>query len=81
VWARSTDTGILCDFDVYQGKTGKREKTELGMGGDVVVKLCETLPKHQNYKVFADNLFSSVKLVAKLLESGILYAGTLRKQS
>ncbi|XP_064631655.1 piggyBac transposable element-derived protein 3-like [Lineus longissimus] len=73
----STETGILCHFDVYQGGDGK--KTELGMGGDVVTKLCETLPKHQNYKVFADNFFTSVKLAAKLLESGILYVGTVRK--
>ncbi|XP_064630946.1 piggyBac transposable element-derived protein 3-like [Lineus longissimus] len=77
VWARSSDTGLLFDFDVYQGGTGK--KTELGMGGDVVVKLCDTLPKHENYKVFADNLFTSIALAEKLLQDGILYVGIVRK--
>ncbi|KAK6165192.1 hypothetical protein SNE40_023576 [Patella caerulea] len=77
VWARSSDTGLLFDFDVYQGGTGK--KTDLGMGGDVIVKLCETLPKHQNYKVVADNLFTSIALAEKLLDDGILYVGTVRK--
>ncbi|KAJ8353120.1 hypothetical protein SKAU_G00206870 [Synaphobranchus kaupii] len=76
IWARCSSSGLLCDFDVYQGGTGK--KTTLGMGGDVVVKLCETLPASKNYKVFADNLFSSVPLVHKLLEQQIYFVGTLR---
>ncbi|KAK6189965.1 hypothetical protein SNE40_001924 [Patella caerulea] len=49
------------------------------MGGDVIVKLCETLPKHQNYKVVADNLFTSIALAEKLLDDGILYVWTVRK--
>ncbi|XP_019744453.1 piggyBac transposable element-derived protein 2-like [Hippocampus comes] len=48
------------------------------MGGDVVVKLCETLPSDHNYKVFADNLFSSVPLVLNLLQRKIYFVGTLR---
>uniref|UniRef100_A0A3B4WCX6 PiggyBac transposable element-derived protein 3-like n=1 Tax=Seriola lalandi dorsalis TaxID=1841481 RepID=A0A3B4WCX6_SERLL len=76
IWARCTSTGILCDFQVYEGGTGKR--TTFGMGGDVVLKLCETLPPGQNYKVFADNLFSSAPLVLELLQRQIFYTGTLR---
>lgn len=48
------------------------------MGGDIVVKLCETLPPNQNYKVFADNLFSSAPLVLELLQRQIYFAGALR---
>ncbi len=66
IWGRCSSSGILCDFAVYQGGTGK--KTLLGMGGDVVVKLCETLPSNQNFKVLADNLFSSAPLVLRLLQ-------------
>ncbi|KAL3978619.1 hypothetical protein ACER0C_019681 [Sarotherodon galilaeus] len=58
------------------GGTGK--KTLLGIGGDVVVKLCETLPAEQNYKVFADNFFSSAPLVLTLLQRQIYFVGTLR---
>ncbi|XP_049906805.1 piggyBac transposable element-derived protein 3-like [Epinephelus moara] len=76
IWGRCTSSGILCDFAVYEGGTGK--KTSLGMGGDIVVKLCETLPSNQNYKVFADNLFSSAPLVLKLLQRQIYFVGTLR---
>ena len=73
IWARCTSTGILCDFQVYEGGTGKR--TTFGMGGDVVLKLCETLPPGQTYKVFADNLFSSAPLVLELLQRQIFYTG------
>ncbi len=66
VWGFRSFSGILCDFAVYEGSTG--EKTLLGMGGDVVLKLCETLPSSQNYKVLADNLFSSAPLVLKPLQ-------------
>ncbi|XP_035765939.1 piggyBac transposable element-derived protein 3 [Neolamprologus brichardi] len=74
IWARCSSSGMLHDFVVYQGGTGK--KTLLGIGGDVV-KLCETLPAEQNYKVFADNFFSSAPLLT-LLQRQIYFVGTLR---
>ena len=43
-----------------------------------MMKLSSTLPSHQNYKVFADNLFSSASFVSALLKLGIHYVGTLR---
>ncbi|KAE8296822.1 hypothetical protein D5F01_LYC05588 [Larimichthys crocea] len=76
IWSRCSASGILCDFAVYEGGTSK--KSSLGMGGDVVVKLCETLPSDHNYKVFADNLFSSAPLVLNLLQRKIYFVGTLR---
>ena len=45
VWARCSKNGLFHDFDVYQGKGGGEKKCEFGVGGDVVVKLCETLQK------------------------------------
>ncbi|XP_057677371.1 piggyBac transposable element-derived protein 2-like [Corythoichthys intestinalis] len=76
IWSRCSSSGILYDFTVYEGGSGK--KSSLGMGGDVVVKLCETLPSDRNYKVFADNLFSSAPLVLNLLQRKIYFVGTLR---
>uniref|UniRef100_A0A3Q4GCX2 PiggyBac transposable element-derived protein domain-containing protein n=1 Tax=Neolamprologus brichardi TaxID=32507 RepID=A0A3Q4GCX2_NEOBR len=70
IWARCSSSGMLHDFVVYQGGTGK--KTLLGIG-DVVVKLCETLPAEQNYKVFADNFFSLAPLVLTLLQRQIYF--------
>lgn len=43
-----------------------------------MVKLCETLPSNQNFKVFADNLFSSAPLALELLQRHIYFIGTLR---
>lgn len=34
IWGHCTSSGILCDFVVYEGGTGK--KTSLDMGGDVI---------------------------------------------
>ncbi|XP_038136316.1 piggyBac transposable element-derived protein 3-like [Cyprinodon tularosa] len=80
VWVRAGISGMMLDFDVYQGsKNGIRVKSELGLSGDVVLKLASTLPKGQNYKIYADNYFTSVPLVVKLLEHGIHYVGTARQ--
>ncbi|KRZ04761.1 PiggyBac transposable element-derived protein 1 [Trichinella pseudospiralis] len=38
---------------------------------DVVMKLCETLPKHKGYKVFFDNYFAFLELQEALLREGI----------
>ncbi|KAI9517802.1 hypothetical protein NQZ68_000971 [Dissostichus eleginoides] len=42
---------------------------------DVVMKLASTLPEGQNYKIYADNYFTCVPLVVKLLDHGIHYVG------
>ena len=60
IWGRAGPSGILYDFDVYQGGSG--ERTALGQGGDVIMKLTSTLPEHKNHKIYADNLFTSVPL-------------------
>ena len=59
VWCRCAPSGILHDFDVYQGNVGEQQKSEFGVGGGAVLKMCETLQKHANYKIFSDNLFNS----------------------
>lgn len=81
VWARCCVTGLLHDFDVYQGKGGNnaKEKSQLGIGGDVVMKLCEPLPEKVNFLIFADNFFTSMPLIERLLAKGIYYTGTVRK--
>ncbi|KAF3836432.1 hypothetical protein F7725_028990 [Dissostichus mawsoni] len=74
-------SGMICDFDVYQGSVnGIRAKSELGLSGDVVMKLASTLPEGQNYKIYADNYFTCVPLVVKLLDRGIHYPGRCATQ-
>ncbi|XP_014675112.1 PREDICTED: piggyBac transposable element-derived protein 3-like [Priapulus caudatus] len=80
VWARCSDSGLLHDFDIYQGKGGDKTKaSEPGLGGDVIVKLCETLPKNKDYQVFGDNFFTSAGLLVKMRQLGFHYTGTVRK--
>ncbi|KAJ4945693.1 hypothetical protein JOQ06_023372 [Pogonophryne albipinna] len=43
------------------------------------MKLASTLPEGQNYKIYADNYFTCVPLVVKLLDRGIHYVGTARQ--
>ena len=48
------------------------------MGGDVVMQMASTLPENQNYKIFADNYFTSLALVTALKAKRIYYVGTVR---
>lgn len=75
IWGRAAASGFLYQFDVYQGKQTKQYK--FGLGGDVVIRMCESLPKHKGYKVAADN-FSSLDLAEELLKNGVGFVGTLR---
>ncbi|XP_067943284.1 piggyBac transposable element-derived protein 2-like [Watersipora subatra] len=77
VWGRAGTSGMLFDLDIYQGGDGTR--SHLGQGGDVVMKLVSTLAKNSNYKIYADNLFTSVPLLEKLLGWGLQYTGTVRQ--
>ncbi|XP_077403926.1 uncharacterized protein LOC144036874 isoform X3 [Vanacampus margaritifer] len=85
VWARCCVTGLLHDFDVCQGKGGggggekEPKKSPLGVGGDVVVKLCRSLAENANFLIFAGNFFTSMPLIETLLAKGIYYTGTVRK--
>ena len=46
--------------------------------GDFVVKLCETLPQNQNFKVYFDNFFTFLELQLMLKRQGIMSTGTVR---
>ncbi|XP_067949827.1 piggyBac transposable element-derived protein 2-like [Watersipora subatra] len=76
IWGRASVSGILHDFEVYQGGDGKR--TELGQGADVVLKLTSTLQENWRYKIFGDNLFTSLPLISELNKKGMFYTGTVR---
>ncbi|XP_075739139.1 LOW QUALITY PROTEIN: piggyBac transposable element-derived protein 3 [Rhipicephalus microplus] len=77
LWGRAGATGILYQFDVYQGK-GDGNYT-FGLGGDTVLNMCSKLPSDEGFKLAADNFFSSLELVVELSGRGIQYVGTLRQ--
>ena len=79
IWCRCGISGLLYDFDVYQEKGREMQENSIGLSGDVVLKPCATLPAGKNYKAIADNFFTSMALLCKLKERGILNLGTVRK--
>ena len=78
IWCRCSVNGLLHDFEVYQGNSVKQSNNKFGVGGIAVIKMCDTLQKHVNYKIFSDNYFTTFKLVEKLLNDGFLYVGTVK---
>ena len=76
----SSDTGLMYEFEVYQGaNTGfDPAHRSLGLGGAVVLRLTSNIPRNLNYKVFFDNYFSSVPLLLTLKNRGILAVGVAK---
>lgn len=60
-------SGFIYDFEIYTGKdTDVGVKTNLGISGDMVIRLCEKLLKNQHFKV------SSYIFEINLDENGII---------
>ena len=68
----------MYDFSVYEGKAQRQEISECGVSGDIVLKLTKTLPKNAGFKISAENYFTRVPLVEKLLKDGFFYVETIR---
>lgn len=67
VWSiADSQTGYLCKFDLYQGRT-ERRPTDMGLGEHVVLSLTEDVVAAGS-QVFFDNFFSSTKLLQRLRE-------------
>jgi hypothetical protein len=71
--ARCGASGILYDFFIYTGKS--IEKPTESVAANSVIKLVETLPEHQNFKIYFDNWFSTIGLAIKLTLSGHYFVG------
>lgn len=78
MFARCSSAGFMNNFEVYMGKTSSGSTSNLGISGDVVLRLCEDLPYNKNFKLYTDNWFSSYKLTCALKEKGILTVGAVR---
>ena len=69
------DSGICYDFNFYRGK---ESKSKYGFCTQVVLDLCETIPRSINHKLFCDNFYTTIKLQVELYKLGIYAVGTVR---
>ena len=67
----------MLDFETYQPDW---EDMGHGLAGNVVLRLVQSLPQNENFKNFADNYFTSEKLVETLTEKGYLHVGTVQEK-
>ena len=68
-------SGICYGFILY---TGKSKASEFGFCTDNVLKLCETVPRMINHKIFFDNYYTTIRLLVELKKIGLLSTGTVR---
>uniref|UniRef100_A0A0L8FIS3 PiggyBac transposable element-derived protein domain-containing protein n=1 Tax=Octopus bimaculoides TaxID=37653 RepID=A0A0L8FIS3_OCTBM len=80
LWPRAGVSGILYNFDVYQGLADVKHRapSALGIDGDVVLQMVEGLESGKNCKIFADNFFSNLSLVKALRTRFMFFVGTFR---
>ncbi|MGH0137134.1 UNVERIFIED_CONTAM: hypothetical protein FKN15_015830 [Acipenser sinensis] len=51
---------------------------DLGASSNIVLKLANIIPQHQNFKLYHDNWFTSIGLEVELAKRGIYCLGTVR---
>lgn len=85
VWCLNTPSGYLVDFEIYQGKNPNSNEIydiEFGKAAAPLVQMLDNLPAEKkmfNYKLYFDNLFTSMSLLTHLRERGYDGTGTFRK--
>ncbi|XP_049961836.1 piggyBac transposable element-derived protein 3-like [Schistocerca serialis cubense] len=73
-FTRAGASGMMYDFEIYVGKNTCSDRG-LGLSGDIVLSLMETLAEKQHFKEFADSWVSSIPLAIALKERGIEFCG------
>lgn len=76
----SGSSGFSYDFEVFSGKhSGPPENcSDLGVPGNIVQRLLQTVPNNLNYKIFVDNWYTSLPLITTLHKKGFLPLGTIQ---
>ncbi|KAI4455989.1 transposase is4 [Holotrichia oblita] len=79
-WALCSNEGYMVSFDIDTGKNSSLEK-RFGVGGDIFLALLHQteVPKNQGYKIYFDNYFMSLPLLAYLSAQKYCAIGTIRE--
>lgn len=80
----SGTTGFLLRFDIYQGASGDASEVErkFGKGGGTLLRLLDDAPaavRALPLRVYIDNYFTGLPLVAELGKRGYACTGTIRE--
>ena len=79
VWAQSGMSGIVYDFEVYTGKSLTPPiSNELGVMGNLVLRLTSKLPDNVGHKVYFHNIFLFIPFLRHLQDRGIWCVSTIR---
>ena len=72
--------GIVYNFEIYSGRINPVAGYEdLGASSNIVIQLAQVIQKQQNFLLYFDNWFSSLKLLIQLAKDGIFVLGTVRQ--
>lgn len=81
IWCLADKNGYISNFDVYQGKNKKLEEEfeNFGLGGLVVLSLSKA-DWYKHKILYADNYFTSIKLLEELRINDTLACGTIKSR-
>lgn len=77
-------SGFAYNMEIYTGqenddKTRLPTEINLGASSNTVIRLTRNVPHGMNFKIFFDNYYTSIPLLAGLFDKGIQSLGTVRK--
>lgn len=71
--------GVIYNRELYSGSVDiDPTLTDVGVSGNVVMRLSKIVPRNYYYKIYFDNWFNSPKLQVELFKLDILSLGTVR---
>lgn len=75
------DMGFCYNFEIYSGNEDHvlDNEPDLGAAANVVVRLARKVPRFKNYRIFFDNYYTTIPLLAYLRTQGIYGLGTVRR--
>lgn len=69
--------GLALDFQTYMGKNAFTQVQQMGIGGNLILHLTETVPR--GTLVYFDRYFTTISLLDTLRERGVPTTGTIQK--